>query len=398
MTRAELERLDRDALIARAEQAGVARARILTRPELVDELLLRTTPDATDRRRARGFFGVARDLLARVVERGLNLPDAAETIRAIGTPVPGSRRSAPAALPTVTLAEIYAAQGHRDRAIETLEGVLSREPDHGAARALVAQLRDTSFPVPAPRLPPEDDELVDDDPLDASAADDTEHDDAPADGDREGVAVTLRPFPVPAPAAPAPSQAEPSHMLDDAPLPLRYDVDECVAIPVDPRTLYVYWEIREATLGEVRALHSEGAVALRVVVVVPTWEGPRSSMQDHDVRSTLGEIFVRDLPAGCVARAAIGWKRGNAFLPIAHSPALETPAGGPSPLVADALVRWTADGPVRVRADDPDAAPIERALGIVRRDETLTRLMTSHGGFLGSSERWAKRVDRVSQQ
>src|SRR5580704_17766578 len=113
MNRVELEKLDRDALIARAEAAGVTRARILTRPELVDELLLRSSTDEASKRRARGLFGVERDLLARVVERGLHLPDAAERIRTLGI-APPTRRCAPAALPTVTLAEIYAAQGHRE--------------------------------------------------------------------------------------------------------------------------------------------------------------------------------------------------------------------------------------------------------------------------------------------
>src|SRR5579863_6490381 len=99
MNRAELERLDRDALIARAEAAGVARARILTRPELVDELLLRSSADPAAKRQSRGWFGVARDLLARAVERGLNLPDAAERIRALGGHTALARRSAPSALP-----------------------------------------------------------------------------------------------------------------------------------------------------------------------------------------------------------------------------------------------------------------------------------------------------------
>src|SRR5271166_595063 len=135
MNRAELERLDREDLILRAETAGVTRARILTRPELVDELLLRSSTDYATKQRSRGLFGRARDLLASVVERGLNLPDAAERIRAMGGVV-ASRPSAPAALPTVTLAEIYAAQGHRERAIETLDRVLTREPDHAAASAL----------------------------------------------------------------------------------------------------------------------------------------------------------------------------------------------------------------------------------------------------------------------
>jgi hypothetical protein len=363
MNRAELERLDRDALLELAEEAGVTRARILTRPELVDELLLRSSTDEASKRRARGLFGVARDLLARVVERGLHLPDAAERIRTLGL-APPPRRSAPAALPTVTLAEIYAAQGHRERAADTLESVLAREPDHAAARALLVQLRDSAYPVPPPPLPPEEEELV------ANATSSTVAD-AAAPGAKE-------------------EPREPFGMLDDTPLPRRYDVDECVAIPVDPTTLYVYWEARESTLANVRRGAPGGSLALRIVVIVPTWDGPRSRTQDVAIDSSLGDWFVRDLPSGCVVRAAIGWKHGDAFDSIAHSPSLETPPGSPSPLVADVLVRWTPAGAVRVQPGDPDAAAIERALGRVRREAARARQSgMSAGSALGSSERWA---------
>jgi hypothetical protein len=258
----------------------------------------------------------------------------------------------------VTLAEIYAAQGHRTRAIETLDRVLAREPDHIAASALVGQLRDDTYPVPPPRLPPEEDEpaLVEGDPS---------------------------------------LEAEPAHMLDDAPLPPKYDVDECVAIPIDPRTLYVYWEVRDRTLDYVRAERPGGTVALRVVVVVPTWEGPRSSVRDHDVHATLGDYVVHDLPAGCVVRAAIGYRHGDAFVSVAHSPALDAPPEGPSPLAADALVRWTPRGAVRVSADDRESASIARALDRARSDRgvaSLTGWDTSprveSGALGGSSEKW----------
>jgi hypothetical protein len=365
MNRVELEGLDRDALISRAEAAGVTRARILTRPELVDELLLRSATDQATKQRSRGLFGRARDLLASVVERGLNLPDAAERIRAVGGDLPVSRPRAPAALPTVTLAEIYAAQGHRERAIETLERVLAREPDHAAARALVAQLRDATYPVPSPRLPPEEEEEIGIPP-----------------------AASLSDQKAPSPAGPT----EPTHMLDDAPLPTRYDVDECVAIPVDPRTLYVYWEVRERTLDYVRASRPGGTIALRIVVIVPTWDGPRSSVRDHDVHTTFGDYFASDLPAGCIVRVAIGYRHGDTFVPVAHSPALDTPAGAPSPLVADILVRWTPHGIVRVSPGDGDADAIERALQRVRRRsavEVARSLGEARQAPFGSSDRWS---------
>jgi len=370
MSRAELEQLDREILIKRAEEAGVTRARILTRPELVDELLVRSSADDAAKERMRGFFGLARDLLARVVERGLHLPDAAERIRTLRAP-PFTRRIVPAALPTVTLAEIYAAQGHRDRAVETLEGVLSREPDHAAASALLQQLQDATYPVPPPRMAPEKLE-------EGNSPTESEPVRAPSSHggrafEREG---TTR---------------EPAHVLDDAPLPPRYDVDECVAIPVDPRTLYVYWEVRQRTLEYVRTSRPEGSIALRVVIVVPTWEGPRTSVRDYDPGVALGDLFVRDLPPGSVVRAAIGWKHGDSFLPMAHSPALETPPDAPSPLVADVLVRWTPRGTAPVSPSDPDAGAIDRALGRVRRDAARAwrgREVVPVDGPAGSSEKW----------
>jgi hypothetical protein len=357
-SRADLERLDRDALIALAEKAGVTRARILTRPELVDELLLRSAGDDSTRRKARGLFGVARDLIARVVERGLHLPDAAERIRTLDIPEP-PRRSAPAALPTVTLAEIYAAQGHKERAVETLESVLLREPDHAAAQALLTQLRDGSFPVPPPRLPPEPDESIA--PAGSSAAETT---------DDEG-------------------PREPFGMLDDTPLPTHYDVDECVAIPVDPTSLYVYWEARASTLDPLRKAHPDGGLVLRVVVVAPTWDGPQTRTRDHAIEGSLGDFFVRELPPGCVVRAAIGWRWAEAFESIAHSPSLETPPDSPSPLIADVLVRWTPAGTARVLPSDPDAGTIERALGRMRREAARARQAGLDGGQGGSSEQWA---------
>jgi hypothetical protein len=365
MNRAELERMDREALILRAEGAGVARARVLTRPELVDELLLRSTTDYATKQRARGLFGLARDLIARVVEQGLHLPDAAERIRAMGTPA-AAHPSAPAALPTVTLAEIYAAQGHRGRSIETLEGVLDREPEHVAAAALLDRLRDSSYPIPPPRMPPEEDGSPPDSSGSGDDADDA-NDTAPS---------------------------EPLHMLDDAPLPSRYDVDECIAIPVDPVTLYVYWEVRERTLEHVRRELPGGTIALRIVVIVPTWDGPESTVRDHDVHAPLGDYFVRDLPAGCVVRAAVGYRAGTMFVALAHSPALETPPNAPSPLVADSLVRWTPNGTSRISPVDRDAESILRVLGRVRKVavqewRAAAAAANRDDAHLGGSERWA---------
>ncbi len=93
---------------------------------------------------------------------------------------------------------------------------------------------------------------------------------------------------------------------------------------------------------------------------------------------------MRELPAGCIVRVAVGWKSGAQFASIAHSPALEIPPGEPSPIHAEALVRWTPRGAEPVRPGDADAASIERALARVRRDAARAR-----HGYLGASEQWA---------
>jgi hypothetical protein len=349
LTRAELESLDREALIERADGAGVARARILTRPELVDELLLRSATDSVTKERARGLFGRARDLLARLVERGLNKPDAAHRIRAVGRPL--GRPSSPAVLPTLTLAEIYVAQGYHERATETLERVLSAEPDHAAARALLTRLRDAAFPIPSPKMAPETDEDV----QEASVP-----------------SVSVTPDLSPAPAPPV----EPSYMLDDSPLPPRYDVDECVAIAVDPGAIYVYWEARERTMATLR-VHSGGAVvAIRVVAVEPAWDGPHTSVRDYDVGTTLGELFVRDLPAGAAIRVAVGLRTGAVFIPIAHSLPLETPQSSAAFGVGAKLVRWTPGGTlpvVQADSDGSDASGVAGAVGRIRKDSASKR-------------------------
>lgn len=304
MDRAELEALDRESLVARATAAGIRRARILTRPELVDELLrLDPTIDEASLRRSRGFFGRARDLLTRVVERGLHLPDAADRLRAaLGTPLPDVPRPEPQAIPTVTLAEIYAAQGHKDRAVETLRRVLEREPDHGAARALLERLESSTYVTPAsPSLPPEKEE-------------------------------------------PEPAAAE---------TPSPHEAPECVAIPGEGGRAYVSWRIGSAEL--------EGPFVVRAVVLTPTWDGPREEVRDQPLDAAAGETVLTDLPERAVVRVAVGYLRGNDLVPIAHSPALETssPRGE--------LVCWTLEGAVPVVLDDPRAASIARAVDGARR-------------------------------
>jgi hypothetical protein len=281
------------------------------------------------------------------------------------------------------LAEIYVAQGYRERAMETLERVLSAEPEHAAARALLARLRDASFPVAAPKMTPEADEDDVQEPTGVPAV-------------PPGASP---PAASPASAVPAPP-AEPSYMLDDSPLPPRYDVDECVAIAVDPRTVYVYWEVREQTMERLGA-HSAG-ITIRVVAVEPSWNGPQTSIRDSVAGASLGELFVSDLPVGAALRVAVGVGGGTAFVPIAHSAPLETPQSSAAASLGTQLLRWTPRGPLPVAADDGgfEAAGVAAVVTRIRRDsaskrrplELAPKAPSASGtttGLLGGSEQLA---------
>jgi hypothetical protein len=266
MDRSELERLDREGLVLRAQAAGVRRARLLTRPELIDELVRLGPIDPSQVKKSRGFFGRARDLLTRVVERGLHLPDAADRLRsAFGVPedVP---RPEPQAVPTVTLAEIYASQGHKKRAIETLRRVLEGEPDQVEARALLAKLEAVDYVAPPPPLPPETEE-----------------------------------------PPPAPPPSEPS---------VSTEADTCVAIPED-EGLSVTWTLTP------ESARIEAFFFVRIVVVTPSWEGPTLETRDIACDSAAGSLKIAGLPEQVVVRVAIGWFDQGTFVPIAHSPAIE---------------------------------------------------------------------------
>ncbi len=347
MDRAELETLHRESLVARAEAKGIRRARILTRPELIDELLrLEGSESPTELRRARGFFGLARDLLARVVERGLHLPDAAERIRAVGGEVPSfAPRVDPQAIPTVTLAEIYAAQGHRERAIETLKRVLEREPEHVPAQNLLARLEDDAYEGPTPRLPPEPEATeAPPGPPDASPPSaPSSARDAAAEAPTEAAAEA---------ASSAGPETEPRGQLRAEAQP--EPAPECLALAIG-RTGYVWWTISAETLARAAVAEPSARFVVRLVIVAPSWDGPTTTQRDVEAAPTSLEITIADLPEPCVLRAAIGFRDGDVFQPVAHSPALEVSTHGE-------LARWTLSGFVPVVLDEPRASVVARAV------------------------------------
>lgn len=138
LTGPSLSEIPRHELIAAALELGVDRPELLSPEQLRDKIRAASAGAAKDASGPARFslFSVARNLVASVVERGLNLPDAARVIRDTVRPSPRHRPP----LPTVTLAQIYLAQGYADRAIQTLTQVIDREPNNYTAVELYQRL------------------------------------------------------------------------------------------------------------------------------------------------------------------------------------------------------------------------------------------------------------------
>ncbi len=313
-----LEELSKKDLVTRAETLAIDGAAKFTKVELVDEIR------RAQGERERGFVGRARQLLEGVVSSGL-----ARALRGEAAPPPRHEATPPrppsdvTPVASLTLAQIYLAQGYVVRAKNMTKKLIEENPDDAEARALLRAIEErrasTRVSGPTP-TPPSSEEPA---PISVSRAAESVPPpisepavtlkEAGAGAGAGAGAEVIEPPSVPLPAV-APPALE------------RVNADECVALAVDPSTLYVYWETRPASV--IRATRAiEGAEpALRVLVVVPDLDGPRSETRDYPVTEAAGgELFVRDLPEGAILRAAIGVRNGTRFLPIAHTTDVEPP-------------------------------------------------------------------------
>jgi hypothetical protein len=162
-------------------------------------------------------------------------------------------------------------------------------------------------------------------------------------------------------------------MVDDAPLPEHYDVDEVVLMPVDPKTVFLYWEVRQATADEAKRRAPEGRLIVRVVAVTANWEGPRVETRDVEVNELVGDRFVRDLPQGAVLRAAVGWSRLSSFEPLSVAMEMTAPPASMASVGSGELARFETEGvvPVESPADEALAQAVERARRRIANDAVV---------------------------
>ena len=317
----DLEPMSREELILKARVLGVERAELMTRVELRDEIVRRSEPDIAQQKRARGFLGVARDLVASVVEAGLNLPDAAALIRGDGSREGEWKGPPPVA--TVTLAEIYAAQGHVDRALTMLNEVLAKEPDHDPARALrdrLAAAREAGGPGTRRRKP-----VV----IDVPVVEEEAEEPAP-DSD-----AAFEPPGVPEPAPIAVAEIQPDQQAEEvvvapevvaAPevLPAPQPAASVVSGPAQPCALtlsvtgtrHAYWEVPEDTWSALRRREPNGRAVLRVMSFRTRAGRVERRARDLPIEAAVGGTPLSESARDWVVRAALGWSVGERFIPF----------------------------------------------------------------------------------
>jgi hypothetical protein len=326
---AELDALSRDELILRARARGVERPEQMTRIELRDEIVRLSEPDLERQRRSRGWLGVARDLLASVVESGLNLPDAAATIRGEGQP---QDFQGPPPVATVTLAEIYAAQGHYEQALRILDEVIEREPEHAVAlgaRDRIAEERDLGpgrrrkvvetkgdpiltpqAPPVAPRPAPPVTAPVEPAPAPATSELGQAAPPLPEPAVAPSVVVAApepvvvaapepvvvaAPEPEPQAATPPPTEPEvPGEQpLDAEPPPL---IEPALVVLQLEGRAFVYW----------RVPHLTDALRLRTVSVSRSHERVTAVEEDYPLDRHVGGVWLSRESRGAEVRAAVG--------------------------------------------------------------------------------------------
>ncbi len=334
-----LNELSRDELISRAAELGVTRPELLTRVELRDEIVRLTETDEQKRQQARGWLGVARDMVASVVEQRLNLPDAADLIRGVNVRLP--RNVPPVA--TVTLAEIYAAQGHLARAVKLLDEVLAGEPDHEAARELRERLTVEAEPQPeAVSEPPEFQEtegLSESGSASETLESQPSRDDAKVSSEFDSSPISIRYESVTmsdVPAAPTSDSLAPQVEIVSVVAAEPIDVAEpivsesaepqSVELESEPTRDYLiyrrhhdnvvcHWSITTAC-WESWSSRSDGQWVLRIIQISPAVGPLVPSETVVPLPGTTGEAMLNDVPARQQLRMALGWEAGGRFIPV----------------------------------------------------------------------------------
>ncbi|HEX2879282.1 MAG TPA: hypothetical protein VHO25_07075, partial [Polyangiaceae bacterium] len=328
----------------RAQKLGIEHPENMTRVELVRAIAqceMEPSPKAANSR-AGSWLDIARQLLAAVVEQGLNMPDAAALIRGEAKLSEPPKPQPP--LATVTLAKIYAAQGHVTRALGVLTEVLKAEPDHQAALDLQTQIKNKSSTDATRRKvqPPVGMRVAG-----AEAATAVEPSPAPhAEVPVQALAQEVQPpttVAVPARTEvseqrvtePGPSEqagSESQVSVNDASQPAVLaggEQDSLVLLVRDGAAPVLCWELAKPTEA---ARLAGNAVEIEWLAFTPSWQGPVRQQLRIPVTHATGRMAAPKVAAPTLTHAVLGLRQAGKLVPLAVLVVAEpAPAGGEGP-------------------------------------------------------------------
>ncbi|MDP3274709.1 MAG: DUF4912 domain-containing protein [Deltaproteobacteria bacterium] len=171
------------------------------------------------------------------------------------------------------------------------------------------------------------------------------------------------------------SSKEPDGLLERSDPPVGYDVDEIRALPVDPTTVVVFWELRQSSLARLQT-HAAGKLMLRVVSISRNSRTglPQMSERMEGPVGRVGDWFVWGLLPDATHEIAVGLVRERAFEPLLAALPVQTARGAPTR--ARAVVQGRIALPTRTKVA---AAESPRIVALMGPQPTLHALRDAHG-------------------
>lgn len=328
----------RQDLLRKAQRLGIEHPENMTRVELAQAIAQfdgSAAPKASGTR-AGSWLEIARQLLAAVVEQGLNMPDAAALIR--GETKLSEPPKAQPPLATVTLAKIYAAQGHVARALSVLAEVLKTEPDHPAALDLQAKIKNKST-TEAPRRKASHPIGLRDPSAEVVAS-------ATSGGSSETTLASeptapgesVRPDEPPAPVAEQDIVAQRSNdpqinSNDEQQSPLQLAGEEnCLVLLVrEGAPAQLSWELAK----QIEAARLAGSsIEIEWLTFTPSWRGPVRHTFRIPVTHAVGRIAAPKAAPVALTHAVLGLRQGAKLAPLAVMVVAETAQSGEAPRIS----------------------------------------------------------------
>jgi hypothetical protein len=150
------------------------------------------------------------------------------------------------------------------------------------------------------------------------------------------------------------SQAQPEASTQDepaeasGPMPASEGLSRVTFLPRDPQWAYVFWTISPADLKRSAAAGGQQlCLRLADVTGLPLGAAHPHTLQEVVVQANATEWYLPVPLCDRDYRVELGYRLGaGGWLPLAVSSVARMPAEGPSPVVADAFVPFSLEGPI----------------------------------------------------